>query len=292
VNKRALEALIRSGAFDNLGPKVERDYDRAVMSAAMGEAVKAAEQSAANTSAGMSDLFGEVVPSAASGGDVYADFRSVRTWSMKERLNHEKDTLGLYLTGHPIDQYRHELKHIVSSRIVDLKADRNSQQMAGLVVAMRVMKTKKGDNMAFVTLDDRSGRIEVAIFSDTYNEYREKLVKDGLLVITGQVSFDEYSGGLKVRAESVRSLDDARMQMAKSLQLKLFEGKADHTVVKKMSDTLKPYIGGNCPITVCYERQDALGNVIFGEAWKVEPVDALLDDLRDILGREAVELVY
>jgi DNA polymerase-3 subunit alpha len=93
VNKRALDALIRSGAFDRISPKIELDYDRAVMHAAMPEAVKAAEQSAANVNAGMADLFGELVPSGDDGTDVYADFRNTRSWNIRERLAGEKDTL-------------------------------------------------------------------------------------------------------------------------------------------------------------------------------------------------------
>ncbi|RYZ67799.1 MAG: DNA polymerase III subunit alpha, partial [Proteobacteria bacterium] len=177
INKRALEALIRSGAADNLGPTVKTlkhniDHDRAVMFASMSEAVKTAEQQAANTSAGMMDLFGEMIASADSNMDPYSDFRRVRTWTMKERLHAEKETLGLYLTGHPIDEYESELAHLVSSRIADLKPDKYEargekgkgdekprQSVAGLVVAQRTMKTKRGDTMAFVTLDDRTGRI-------------------------------------------------------------------------------------------------------------------------------------
>src|SRR5690606_12687853 len=152
VNKRALEALIRSGAADNLGPAISLDQDRAVMFAAMAEAVKPAEQSAANSSAGIMDLFGEVVPSGSGNEDVYREFHRVRPWSIKERLHAEKETLGLYLTGHPIDEYDTELNHLVSSRIAELKPEKSAQTVAGLVVAQRVMKTKRGDSMAFVTL--------------------------------------------------------------------------------------------------------------------------------------------
>ena len=87
VNKRALEALVRSGALDNIGPGLDTDYDRAVMFLATPEAVKAAEQSSANADSGMTDLFGEVIPGGGEDGDVYADFRQVRRWTMKERLN-------------------------------------------------------------------------------------------------------------------------------------------------------------------------------------------------------------
>src|SRR5690606_34593842 len=132
VNKRAMEAIIRSGAADSLGPTYESpnhviDHDRAVMFAAMGEAVKTAEQATANTNAGMMDLFGAVIAEDQSEKDVYADFRRTRTWTMKERLHAEKETLGLYLTGHPIDEYESELEHLVSSRIANLKPEKGNQ---------------------------------------------------------------------------------------------------------------------------------------------------------------------
>src|SRR5690554_1197425 len=174
VNKRALEALVRSGAVDTLGPNHSLDYDRAVMFAAIGEAVKAAEQSAANASAGMSDLFGDVIPAAANAEDAYREFTRVRPWTMKERLTAENETLGLYLTGHPIDEYDQEINFLVSSRIANITPDKNSQRIGGLVVATRTMRTKRGDTMAFVTLDDRTGRIEIAVFSDTFNERSEE----------------------------------------------------------------------------------------------------------------------
>lgn len=294
VNKRALEAMIRSGALDSIGPKVELDFDRAAMFAAMNEAVKAAEQSAANASAGMVDLFGDVVPSGSDeeGGDVYGEFRNTRVWSMKERLNGEKDTLGLYLTGHPIDEYRREVRHLAPSRINDLKPDKSSQRVAGLVVAMRVMKTKRGDTMGFVTLDDRSGRIEVAIFSDTYNEYRDKLVKDSILVISGQVSFDDYSGSLKMRAEAVRTLGEARQELVRGLSLALDASRLPTNVAQQLAAILEPYRQGSCPVTVDYQRHDAKGQLVLGPEWRVQPDDDLLQNLRDAYGKQSVNLIY
>lgn len=292
VNKRALEAMIRSGAFDGISPKIDRDYDRAVMFAAMPEASKAAEQSAANASAGMVDLFGDVVPSGDSDGDVYQEFRNVRSWSIKERLNGEKDTLGLYLTGHPIEEYRHELKYLISSRIVDLKPDKSNQNVAGLVVGLRVMKTKRGDTMAFVTLDDRSGRIECAVFADTYNEYRDKLVKDGMLVIEGQVNYDDYSGGLKMRADKVRSLADARIDLARGLIINVQAEQLAASFPKQLADMLGPYREGRCMVKLNYQRSDAKGRLLFGQNWRVRPQDELLENLRDVCGRDNVSLEY
>ena len=292
VNKRALEALIRSGAADKLGPGINIDHDRAVMFAAMNEAVKTAEQSAANSSAGMMDLFGDVVPSAASDEDVYRDFHRVRSWTMKERLHAEKETLGLYLTGHPIDEYDSELNHLVSSRIADLKPEKSNQTVAGLVVAQRVMKTKRGDTMAFVTLDDRTGRIEVAIFSDAYNQSRDLLMKDGLLVINGQVSYDDYNGLLKMRADTISLLSDVRQEKARELCLELESGNLPATFIRELSSILDPYREGRCPLVIDYQRSNARAQLRLGNAWLVRPEDDLLQRLRDQYGTAKVRLVY
>jgi DNA polymerase-3 subunit alpha len=224
VNKRALDALVRSGSFDTIGPdgdNPERDLDitRAILLAALPEAVKTADQQQANHNAGMVDFFGDsLLGQGSDNDDPYENFYRVRRWTMKERLNGENETIGLYLTGHPIDEYEAEIKHLVSSRISRIVADKKSIRIAGLVVAMRVMKTKRGDTMGFITLDDRTARMEVAVFADTYNEYRDKLVKDALLIVEGQVSNDDYSGGLKMRANKVTPLEQARQEKLRSIQ--------------------------------------------------------------------------
>ena len=293
VNKRALEALVRSGAFDKIGPKVDVDYDRSVMWVALGEAVKTAEQSAANASAGMMDLFGSVAPQTVNNEDVYEDFRKVRRWSMKERLNGEKETLGLYLTGHPIDEFKAELKHFVSSNINDLRPDKNKQTIAGLVVAFRLMKTKRGDTLAILTLDDRSGRIEVAVFADTYSLYREKLMKDALLVVEGQVSHDEYSGGLKMRADKVMGLTEAREAKVAGIRLAWpREQMAASPSSNMLKSLLSQHARGECPVSVHVQKDGCGVDVLLGERWRVRPCDELLEELRANFGAKGVEVLY
>lgn len=300
VNKRALEALVRSGALDRLGPsvvqgsglKVDPDCDRAVMWAALGEAVKTAEQSAANASAGMVDLFGAIVEESAGAKDVYEEFRRVKRWSIKERLNGERETLGLYLTGHPIEEFQDELKHLVSCRIADLKPEKNKQTVAGLVVAFRVMRTKRGDSMAFVTLDDRSGRIEVAVFADTYTTYRDKLNKDAMLVIEGVISHDEYSGGLKMRADAVSDLVDARLTRAQAINIVWSHAELAANSVQQLKEALIPHNQGNCAVALQYERGDCAAQFWLGSAWRVKPTDDLLTHLRGLYGHEKVRVVY
>ena len=295
VNKRAIDALIRSGSFDSLG------VERAILLAAMPEAVKAAEQSAGNRDAGMMDLFGDVV-SADEHGDVYSDYQNVRPLSPKEKLGGEKDTLGLYVTGHPIDEYEKELRQFVRNRIVDLKADFNNQTMAGLVVGLRTMKNKRGDTMAFVTLDDRSARIEISFFADAFDEAREKIAKDSILVVEGQVTFDDYSGQLKVRGKSVRTLLDARQASVKSLELRLddkdFLGHGNIKVDGKTSfsqqlkNILEPSVSGTCPVMVEYCRTDAKAQIKLGQQWLVQPSDELIQRLKDRFGNKNVRLNF
>ncbi|WP_317929101.1 DNA polymerase III subunit alpha [Halioxenophilus sp. WMMB6] len=293
VNKRALEALVRSGALDGIGPGVDIDYDRAVMFAALGAAVQASEQSAANANAGMMDLFGDVVPTQEAGNNVYAEFAQTRPWTIKERLEGEKDTLGLYLTGHPIEEYANEVKHLVSARISDLRADKKSQKIAGLVVAQRTMKTKRGDTMAFVAMDDRSGRIEVAIFADAYKKCAELLTKDALLVIEGQVSHDDYSGSLKMRADQVFSLGQARLEKAKALRLHLDAPTLPANFADQLLSNLGPFKQqGNCPVLIEYQLPGAKASLRLGREWLVQPQDELVNALQDVLGKKNVELLY
>ncbi len=284
VNKRALEALIKAGAFDQLG------VDRAILMASMQDAVQAAEQAAVNQDSGMLDLFGDVVPTATS-GDVYKDFRQVRPWSTKQRLEGEKDTLGLYVTGHPIDDYESELRSYVPNRIVDLKADKHDQTIAGLVVSLRTMRNKRGDNMAFVLLDDRSARIEVTLFADAYSEHREKLVKDALVVIEGQVSVDDYSGGLKMRGKGVRSLLEARAQAVRAVEIRLDESDFHGNFSAQFQRLLGEH-RGSCPVVIDYRRRGATATLRLPEAWRVQPSDELLQRLRENFGAERVRLAY
>ncbi|MDB6063152.1 MAG: polymerase subunit alpha [Verrucomicrobiaceae bacterium] len=286
MNKRALEALIRAGAFDQLGT------DRAILMASMQDAIQAAEQTANNASSGMVDLFGDVVPVGDASGDVYKNFRNVRPWGTKQRLEGEKETLGLYVTGHPIDDYEGELRQYVPNRIVDLKADKPTQTIAGLIVNLRTMKNKRGDNMAFVLLDDRSARIEVALFADTYSTHREQLVKDALVVIEGQVSFDDYTGALKMRGKTVKTLLDARAQSVRALELELDERDFRTDFRTEFQRLLDGGRNGTCPVVIQYRRRGAKARLRLPEQWRVQPTDELLQRLRERYGSTKVRLSY
>ncbi|MAC98650.1 MAG: DNA polymerase III subunit alpha [Pseudomonadales bacterium] len=299
INKRVMEALIRSGALDRLGPffaeelqayQKQVDRNRAALMAAMEEAIASAEQTARSADSGHDDLFGDLLgPSAER--DVYEPYRKVREWSFKERLRGEKDTLGLYLTGHPIDEYEREIRRFARQRILDLKPSRDSQTIAGLVFDLRVMKNKRGDKVGFVTLDDRSARIEVSLFSEAYLAAQALLQKDALLVVEGEVAVDDFSGGMRVRAKRVMSLEDARTGLLDSVRINIDGARHGEDALNRMAGLLKQYRGG-CPVTVEYQRTDAAALLRLGDEWRVEPADDLLQGLRDQLGKDSVSLHY
>ncbi|QFU76676.1 DNA polymerase III subunit alpha [Halioglobus maricola] len=288
VNRKAIEALIRSGALDSLGES------RWVMMASMEDALKAAEQSASNRDSGIDDLFGEVVPSQETGhDDVYAPFRHVRPWPDKERLGGEKDTLGLYITGHPIDEYEQEVRKFAPTRIADLRADKQGNQvLAGLIVAMRTMKTKRGDTMAILTLDDRSARLEVTVYAEAFNEARELLGKDKIVIVEGKVAHDDYSGGLAMRVSGVRDLTQARQSYASALSIELRGELLDEEFISQLQQTLEGARGGSCPVSMMYLQGRNKARFVCGESWRVSPTDELLQSLRDQLGHGSVALEY
>tara|TARA_R110002072_G_scaffold84388_10_gene191370 strand:+ start:836 stop:4330 length:3495 start_codon:yes stop_codon:yes gene_type:complete len=290
VNRRALEAMIRSGALDSL------KVDRWVLLAAVDDGLKAAEQSASNLESGIADLFGEVVPTAESGnGDVYADFRSARAWSDKERLGGERDTLGLYISGHPIDEYRAEVRKFAPNRIADLSPDSHgkagNQVIVGLVMATRTMNSRRG-TMAVMTLDDSSAQIEVTLFSDAYTEFRELLVKDTIVIAEGRISTDDKTGRLAMRASVLRSLAEARQNSVSDLVIEVSAEKANEQFADQLEKTLAGAAGGSCPVSLLYKQPRNSARVRLGERWQVVPSDELIQELRDVVGAEKVALNY
>ena len=298
INKRTLEALIRGGALDRLGPcfsdepkayQANIDRNRAILLAAMEEAVQAAEQTARSADSGHLDLFGGLF--AEPEADVYANHRNVRELSLKERLKGEKDTLGLYLTGHPIDEYEGEIRRFARQRIVELRPARDTQTIAGLIVNLRVMKNKKGDKMGFITLDDRSGRIEASLFADAFASAQALLQTDALVVVEGEVSNDDFSGGLRLRARRVMSLEEARTGLAESLRLQVAGAALKGDRLRWLADLCSRHRGA-CPITLDYTGEDARALLQFGESWRIDPADSLIQALRDQFGRDNVFLHY
>jgi DNA polymerase-3 subunit alpha len=285
ANRRVLEALIRAGALDGLGP------NRATLFATLPLALRLAEQHLQNSQAGVEDMFGFA---AGALSESPAEFETVPEWNDDQRLMGEKETLGLYLTGHPIEQFQEELAKFTSCRIVDLKPTERKQTVvvAGLVIALRAMNTKRGDRIAFVTIDDRSARIELAVFSDEYQRFRDELAKDRVIVVEGEVSIDERNGGLKMRATEIWDLERARERFARRLVIRVDHRRAGNGFVDSLEKALSPFREGRCPIWLDYAGQGVRARLALGEQWRVHPSDELLHRLRHLAGERGVDLEY
>ena len=154
------------------------------------------------------------------------------------------------------------------------------------------MKTRRGDAMCFITLDDRSGRIEVALFAELYREHRDKIGRDAILVVAGQVSEDDYTGGLKMRADAIQTLVEARRAALKSLVLELRTEQMGPEQISRLAAIIAPYRSGACPLRLRLRRPGAVGDIALPEDWALNPEDELLHRLRDNFGRDSLQLNY
>lgn len=288
VTRRVLEALISAGALDCFG------MHRAALMGNIDNALQAADQIQKNSDLGQTDLFGDSINAndlaVLTAADIFAP------WSDQMRLSAEKASLGLYLTGHPITQHESELAKIITHKIIDLRPGRHNdkQIIAGLIVAIRTMNTKRGDRMAFITLEDRSGRQEVAIFSDLYIEVRELLKKDSLIIVQGEAKPDEYTGGTKMRAIKIYDLLAARANFAKKILLEIDASQGlDQDFVLKLKNSLLPYQPGSCKIEMRYLRDSAQAVLQFGNEWAVKPSEDLISDLKKLgAGKISATICY
>ena len=282
VNRRVVEALIRAGALDGLGPS------RASMMLTLTNALQAAEQLARNISTGQDDMFGSALASAG----VESRFEAGAEWSEEERLAGEKETLGLYLTGHPITRFEPELEKFVSARLCELQpSPGQTRTIAGLVTGLRTINTR-GGRMAIATLDDRTSRIEVRIYSELFANCRELLVKDRLLVVEGEIEDDEFSGGCSVVASAIHDLEATREQRARHILIELDGGSVDDGLARTLREAIESYRAGSTPICIDYRRRDARARLALGGAWAVRPADDLIARLRDLAGAERVRIEY
>jgi DNA polymerase-3 subunit alpha len=284
-NKRILEKLILAGALDKLGPH------RAALMETLPNALKSAVQHKKAESFGQSDLFGVLTTDSEEIAD---KFSLVDKWPEKQWLAGEKETLGLYLTGHPINQYEKDIRAFHCLKLSDLVANRRGQnsRVAGLILSMRIMVTKAGKRMGIITLDDKSARMEITVFADLLDQYEDLLLADNVVVLQGQVSEDYFNGGLKMNAREVMSIEQARERFASKLRLKVNSDNIDADFQRLLKEALLPAKGGLCPVYLEYINQLAKTELVLARQWSITPSDDLLFLLSKLLGPENVTLHF
>jgi DNA polymerase-3 subunit alpha len=281
VNRRTVEALIRAGAFDPLEP------DRAGLLANAARAIDAAEARAA--SAAQANLFGDAEDDAS----IQASWVEVPSWSERQRLQEERAALGFFFSGHLFSAYEAEVRRFLRSRLADLQPDKAPVWMVGVIAGQRSQMTRRG-KMLFVTLDDGTARVDVAIYRELHDSSRRMLRDDELLVVHGRVQKDDYTGGQRVSAERVLDLAGARQEFGRRLLIRL-NGFADSEVLRS---TIAPFAAAQCqdaaqlPVRIEYGNREARCAIELGEAWRVRPDDNLLAAIGERLRPLAVSVEY
>ncbi len=288
VNRRAIEALIRAGAFDAL------DTNRAKLLAHVGKAVEAADAVAAH--AGQSSLFGGAGEDSAQDMVVWSD---TAPWSERERLREEKTALGLYLSGHLFHGFEPEVRRFVRTRLADVQPGGATIWIAGIVSALRTAMTRRG-KMAVVTLDDGTGHVELSVYSEMLERHRHLLKEDELLIANVKISKDEYSGGVRVSVDELLDLCAAREKFGKRVLIKL-NGVAQYTAVRRalmdhrvasQSGMPTPPQGAGLQVLLGYHNEHGRCEIELGQSWRVRPREEMLQSVLQHLHPQHVAVVY
>jgi len=286
VNRRTVEALIRAGAFDSL------DDHRARLMASVGVALDAAEQADRHAmQVSLFDAFDSATHMAH--GPQYID---APPWQERKKLGEEKLALGFFFSGHPYHAYQSEVAHFVRKPLAALKAAKEPQLLAGLVVGIRTKMTSRG-KMAFVHLDDGTSALEVSIFNEIFEAQRVKIKDDEVLIVEGKVQRDDFAGEGKVRviADRLMTLAEARGRFAKHLRLSLNgQASSPHAkiAVQRLHALLAPYTPGTCPVRLDYRNADAKCELSLGDDNRVRLEDDLLSALKNWLSNDSVNVEY
>ena len=291
VNRRAIEALIRGGAFDTLSN--HRHQLLASIDAALGSAEQQARAINQNS------LFGD--DESAAMPVILAD---VSPWKMREQLQQEKLALGFYISGHPYHEFAAELANFVKTRLADIapqaappsgqngytkRGGGTAMVLAGMVAGVRIQQTRRG-RMGVVTLDDGTAQVEMTVFNEIFEASRPWIREDELLVVRGKVSLDEYSGNMRVTADELFDFASARSIFAKRLELAVSD--RNQVRVTQLKELFQPYSGGKCPILIHYSNQTGSVPLALGEEWSVSLHDDLLRGLHKMLGEGRVRVIY
>ncbi len=286
ANKRALESLVYAGALDLLPgtPKLPSgEPHRAALYASVEEAAKYAEQMADNDR--QPDLLSELcVPLLHA---VKTRQHAVRGWTVGQRLAKEMIALGFYLSGHPLEEYAAEAAALRPHRISALSANQSTTTLFGIVSSLREKRTLKGEKLTFMQLDDGSGTIDILIGGQHWAENVERLAVHQVVLVRAEIS-GTYDGGLKLRAQEICSLPEARSRLPDGLWISLSADACDVHTLDHLAKLLTQHKGNGCDVSVHYSTQGVEACLPLGSANRVNPTDALIEELRACRGVSAL----
>ena len=299
VNRRAMDVLIRSGALDDL----DTDQNRARMLHELPETLHAAEQLQRDRESGQSDMFGTIqqngsldpVPSE-NGSDPQITHQAIIPWTRLQSLQAERDTLGLYLTGHPVELQMRDLAHFTNCKLGDIEARMPAEAkgnrrgvpmvLAGLVRAIR----RRGNRGGFVSIEDHSGRVEAAFFDEAWSLYADMLNKDEIIVIEGRVTSNDFSGGFRIGAQKVMTLSEAKSRFARGVRISL-RG-PNENICSALQSTFVPYRNGSDLVWLDYSNLRARARLELPDEMGVKACEELVAALGELDVVSDARLIY
>jgi len=286
INRRVLEALAKSGALDSLGA------NRATLLHGIPSALQAAERTVHAQAAGQTTLFG----GDERDGDLEHVLTPMRDLSKRERADGERESLGLYLTVHPFDEFAEHCKHFTNGAIAKVLQGLPStaqpyQMRKEAILAGVVVDVRRRGNRVSIVLDDDTERIEVTMFDEVFAQAKHIIAKHAVLIAEGQLRYDDFINGWRLTAKRIRSADEAIEEYARRLTI-LWPGDAGPDLVRELERVLKPFTRGRCEVTVDYRRNGAGALLTLGEAWCVRCTRELRDQLTRLLGDDRFLIHY
>jgi DNA polymerase III subunit alpha len=277
VNSRVIESLIKSGSFDSLG------YKRSQFMEVLDKAMDQAKAIQRDKQSGQMSLFG-IAQDESSNEVTSISMPVIDEWDERLKLSYEKDTVGFYITGHPLDDVIDEIRTIVDSDIHNLEnwGDEQPVRIGGLIRSCKQLKSKKGDPMAFLTIEDILETVEVIVFPDTFSRCYKLLSSSDPLIIQGTVQKDER--GEKIIAESIYSLKEARERFTDMVKVRLDSEKISRKKLESLKKILYQY-HGDCPLllTLHFAGQGEVDIDVVKDL-KIRPCRELTDNIEEVLG--------
>ncbi len=287
INRRVIESYVKSGSFDSL------ERRRAALFAAIERATEAGQKKQRDREAGQASLFGALLAPGAGAGTAAPAERlpDVPDWPESERLGFEKESLGFFISGHPLERFRGELAQVANADSAAMAALRETREVAagGLITGLRPLKTRKGDRMAVFQLEDLGGVTEVLVFPETYKKVAAELADDAVVLVRGKAE-PQDEGKTRLVASEVIPLEKARLSGARSVTIRVPAANWDRERGERLRDILDAH-RGECPVTLELLRPGSWTVAVVPNAYyRVRPDPVLRDEVEGLLGKGALVL--
>lgn len=272
LNRRTLESLVQAGALDSLGG------ERSALATAIPMFLERAQQAARDAESGQESLFGET-----NGGGSSLPLPAVDPWSAADTAVREKEVLGFYLSEHPLAAFSREMRYLTSADLSTClkKSDGTEVRAAGIVTAIKTTIDKKGQTMAFVTIEDDSGAVECLVFSDLFSAKGARIQEERLLWIKARVSKREGDAG-KLVLSDLLSWDEARSK-AFGLHLEIDSEGWKEEISKRLDELLSAHTG-TTPVYLHVLEDGGRRTVMRSRKYRVRASDAVTSALAAVLG--------